>query len=134
MIIRPSIGCATNYSLAEAVAPSSERSLQFENIPWKQFSWNDLHFIYSSQVWKSTIKRNHDFCRKTNIFSVKSTFLLEFVKTVKEFFNKNFYQQITFISRWKIWFSRQKWNCNLIGTQYTCLILYFTVNSNWYAL
>ena len=39
---------------------------------------------------------------------------LEFVKTVKQFFNKNFYHQITFIPRWtwKIWFSRQNIDCN----------------------
>ena len=42
-------------------------------------------------------------------------FFLESLKTQINFRKKNFYQQITFISRWtwKIWFSRQNLDCNL---------------------
>ena len=41
--------------------------------------YQNMHYsvLSHSAVWKSTIKSDHDFRGKINIFSVKSTFLLK---------------------------------------------------------
>ena len=55
--------------------------------------------LRSYTVWKSTIKRNHDFYgKKINIFSVKSTFYMFYKDVTKALFSRTFFFVIAFFS------------------------------------
>ena len=58
-------------------------------------NFRNFHAVPST-VWKSTIKCDHDFCVKINIFSVKSTFLLR--KLLKNWFHEFFFSVIAIYS------------------------------------
>ena len=56
----------------------------WKRVDFTRYFWNDISenaendFTKIFQpVWKSTVKRDHDFCRKIKIFSVKSAVLLK---------------------------------------------------------
>ena len=48
-----------------------------ENVEYTKFLWNSIISKLQPTAWKSTIKLDHEFYGKINIFSVKSTFLLK---------------------------------------------------------
>ena len=68
---------------------------------------------FSMWPWPRDLTQTSFFLRRW--LHITFGFFLESLKTQINFRKKNFYQQITFISRWtwKIWFSRQNLDCNL---------------------
>ena len=66
----------SRYSRVKISAP--KRNWQYLVDFTKHFLWNPIFEQYiHSTAWKNTTKSDHNFYRKINIFSVKSTFLLK---------------------------------------------------------
>ena len=81
-----------------------EKKKWFHRISLRNDSWQCL----PRTVWKRTIKRDHYFYGKFNIFFAKSTSLLK--KLLKSWFHGNFLSVIAFYA---IYFSTL-WHCNML--------------------
>ena len=72
----------------------------FFSVEISRFFWFTVTFF--STVWKSAIKRDHDFYGKINIFSVKSTFLLN-KEVAKELISRKMFECDFVYGRRLIW-------------------------------